>query len=161
MPAGETLVGRRERERGDKMRMLGQIEKILEKENGKGRFYAVCVDGEWFTTFEDMAKFKEGDYVVIDYRERKKKNNSFRNIVKIEKTEPREKRIERMSKQKRMNINRAVALKVAALIVSSSRMKIENKVKKTMEFAKEFEEFLNQGNGANDTAITDELGDEI
>ena len=120
---------------GDEMR--GVIERILEKQGEHGRFYAVCVAGEWYTCFEDLSDFKEGDLVSFEVRE----NGEYRNLVNVRKVgQDESQRIEEMFEDKKKRMLRSVALKAAVELVKN--VQSDDLVRDALEVAGRFEEWL-------------------
>lgn len=125
--------------------MKGKIDKIVEKEGENGPYFAVCVSDEWYTSFEDMSEFQEGDRVKFEIKERKANGNVYRNITQIEKIEnsgkktDREKRIEKYHNEKVSGKIKGLALKKAVDLVKETELELDTKMKKSLEIAKYFE----------------------
>lgn len=124
--------------------MKGEVEKVWKNETTDGRKYEVLqVDGEKYSLWDEnyFDRFQEGQILEFDFRE----SGDFRNITKIhersgdrggepEYNEQRVKRIIKMS-----------CLRSASRVLVGSKIPYANRAEKTIEIAKKFEKYIDDG----------------
>ena len=113
--------------------MQGTIEKIIPKEGKKGKFYAVCIDEDWYTTFINMSGFSEGQKVECEFEQRKFNGRDYKNITKIKPLDNGE--------QRRNDIVNSVALKAAVQLVGAVTLSPKEQTpEKALEIADKFKD---------------------
>ena len=124
--------------------MKGEVEKVWKNQTEDGRKYEVFqINGERYSLWEEnyLDKIQEGQALEFDFRE----SGDFKNITKIyersneiegnrEYDDKRVKRIIKMS-----------CLRSASRVLTGSRIPYDSRADKTIEIAKRFEKYVDDG----------------
>lgn len=129
--------------------MKGEVEKVWRRQTSDGRrFDVVQVNGERYSIWEEayLDKIQEGQIIEFDYRE----SGDFKNIDAIYRVESKEKAANSKDSAKDYEdprltkIIRMSCLRSASRLLSGLRIPYEDRAKKAIEIAKEFERYVGE-----------------
>jgi len=134
--------------------MKGEVEKVWKNETSDGRKYEVLqIGGQRYSLWEEeyLDRIQEGQSLEFDFR----KSGDFKNITKIYENPGNEKLLDGEEKQpeydgRNRRITRMSCLRSAAGVLTGSRIPCEKRAEKTIEIAKKFEKYIDEGFEAED-----------
>ena len=123
--------------------MKGNIEEISEGESRTGQKYLrLTIDGQRYMFWDEKRfdQLHEGDVVEFTWM---KSGNGFRKIAEIQVVENGNSNGRRLNFDRNSTITKLACLKASCTLLSGLEMDAEEKTKKAIEVAKQFEEYAN------------------